>query len=198
MGGEKDGEWRCDSIHKQLALMVRVAKVINNLLGHSPAQADPMQALPTPTPAVWASIRQTHAKIQETLDWLSDTMVSEGSQDDIESGYQRLHQELIKVSSNLVVGHLPNLGLDVLDIMRYVTQLSCWQLKPIRRISTLTNACQLHWVPWCGCLATESSPYVVCSFYELSLHGCKGFSLHLCLVTAYFVAHALMYCQLIS
>ena len=89
-----------------------------------------MQAFPTPTPAAWASIQQTHAKIQETLDWLSNTMVSEGGrgQNDIESGYERLHQELIKVSSNLVVGHLPNLSLDVFDIMRYVTQLSCQQL----------------------------------------------------------------------
>lgn len=37
--------------------------------------------------------------------------------------------------------------------------------------------------------------HVFCSFCELSLHGCEGLSLHLCLVTAVFVAHAFMYCQ---
>ena len=120
-----------------------------------------MQAFPTPTPAAWASIQQTHAKVQEALDWLSDETVriikGGNGQDSAQTGYLRLHQELIKVSSNLVVGHLPNLDLDVFDIMRYITQLSCQQLQLVRQFIPYS---QMHASSFSGhnCLATESSP----------------------------------------
>ncbi|KAA6418691.1 MAG: hypothetical protein FRX49_11344, partial [Trebouxia sp. A1-2] len=97
--------------------MTNVAKIINRLLVRSPAPSDPTQALPTPTPAAWEFIKLTRAKVQTTHEWLwsEDRGATQGlGRNDV----QLLNRELLEVANNLIVGHMPNLKLDVADHMR--------------------------------------------------------------------------------
>ncbi|DBB16957.1 TPA: hypothetical protein ACH3X3_014065 [Trebouxia sp. C0006] len=97
--------------------MTNVAKIINRLLMRSPAPSDPTQALPTPTPAAWEFIELAHDKVQTTHEWLwsEDREAKQGGS---RNGVQLLNRELLEMTNNLIIGHMPNLQLDVAHLMR--------------------------------------------------------------------------------
>ncbi|KAL0021774.1 hypothetical protein WJX79_008213 [Trebouxia sp. C0005] len=110
-------EWHYKEAGDPVPRMTNVAKIINRLLVRSPAPSDPTQALPTPTPAAWEFIKLTRAKVQTTHEWLwsEDRGATQGlGRNDV----QLLNRELLEVANNLIVGHMPNLKLDVADHMR--------------------------------------------------------------------------------
>ncbi len=96
--------------------ITNVAKIINRLLVRSPAPSDPTQALPTPTPAAWEFIELTHDKVQTTHEWLwtEDRGAKQGGG----RNNVQLLKELLEMTNNLIVGHMPNLKLDVAELMR--------------------------------------------------------------------------------
>ena len=93
------------------------AKIINRLLVRSPAPSDPTQALPTPTPTAWEFIELTHDKVQTTHEWLQSED-REAKQGRGRNDFQLLNRELLEMTNNLVTGHMPNLKLDVAELMR--------------------------------------------------------------------------------
>lgn len=97
--------------------MTNVAKIINRLLMRSPAPSDPTQALPTPTPAAWEFIELAHDKVQTTQEWLwsEDREAKQGGS---RNGVQLLNRELLEMTNNLIIGHMPNLQLNVAHLMR--------------------------------------------------------------------------------
>ncbi len=110
-------EWHYKELGDPVPRMTNVAKMINRLLVRSPAPSDPTQALPTPTPAAWEFIELTHDKVQTTHEWLWNRD-KEANQDGGRNNVQRLSTELLEMTSNLIGGHMPNLKLDVAELMR--------------------------------------------------------------------------------
>ncbi len=108
-------DWHYKESGDPVPRITNVAKIINRLLMRSPAPSDPTQALPTPTPAAWEVIELTHDKVQTTHEWLwSKDREAFGGRKDV----QLLNRELLEMTNNLIIGHMPDLKLDVAYLMR--------------------------------------------------------------------------------
>jgi hypothetical protein len=110
-------DWHYKESGNAVPRITNVAKIINRLLVRSPAPSDPTQALPTPTPTAWEFIELTHDKVQTTHEWLQSED-REAKQGGGRKDVQLLIRELLEMTNNLIVGHMPNLKLDVTELMR--------------------------------------------------------------------------------
>ena len=108
---------------KQVPDRARTASLLNRLLKRSPPPADPHQALPTPTAAVWESMHICVEMLLTTKRFFADVqytpcVTSLGGVDRVAEGLSTLQRDVAELPYNLVGGHLPNLSLDVTQLMR--------------------------------------------------------------------------------
>ncbi len=108
---------------KQIPDHAHIASLLNRLLKRPPPPADPLQALPTPTAAVWESMHIYVEMLFKTKSFFADVqytplVTSLGGVDPIAEGLSTLHRDMAELPYNLVGGHLPNLSLDVTQLMR--------------------------------------------------------------------------------
>ena len=108
---------------KQIPDHTRIASVLSRLLKRSPPSADPHQALPTPTAAVWESMDICVEMLLMTKSFFAEMqytpyVTNPAGVDPIAEGMSTLHRDMAELPYNLVGGHLPNLSLDVTQLMR--------------------------------------------------------------------------------
>ncbi|DBB00612.1 TPA: hypothetical protein ACH3X3_002300 [Trebouxia sp. C0006] len=108
---------------KQIPNHARIASVLSRLLKRSPPSADPHQALPTPTAAVWESMHICVEMLLMAKSFFAEMqytpcVTNPAGVDPIAEGISTLHKDMAELPYNLVGGHLPNLSLDVTQLMR--------------------------------------------------------------------------------
>ena len=116
-------KWLKGSGLKQILDHARIASVLSRLLKRSPPPADPHQALPTPTAAVWESMHICVEMLLTTKNFFAEMQYTPcvtnlAGVDPIAEGMSTLHRDMAELPYNLVGGHLPNLSLDVTQLMR--------------------------------------------------------------------------------
>lgn len=93
------------------------AHIINRLLRRQCPTSSPTEHLPTPTPAAWEGVMRS-------LDFAYSSITFYGCIRPIctvtpaERALKSLQDQLPWILFNLLAGHLPNLDLDVTEVMR--------------------------------------------------------------------------------
>jgi hypothetical protein len=116
-------EWFQGTGPKQIPDHAQIASVLSRLLRRHPPPADPHQALPTPTAAVWESMHTSVDILLMTERFFTEVeytphITSLGGVDFISESLLSLQRDMAAMPYNLVGGHLPNLSLDVTQLMR--------------------------------------------------------------------------------
>ncbi len=116
-------EWFKGTGPKQIPEHAHTAAVLSRLLRRHPSPADPHQALPTPTAAVWESMHTCVEILLMTNRFFPEMeytphITSLGGVDSISKSLLSLQRDTAAMPYNLVGGHLPNLSLDVTQLMR--------------------------------------------------------------------------------
>ena len=97
---------------KQVPDCACTASLLNRLLKRQTPPADPHQALPTPTAAVWESMHICLEMLLTTKRVFADVpytphITSLGSVDRVAEGLSTLQRDMVELPYNLVGGHLP-------------------------------------------------------------------------------------------
>lgn len=110
----------------------KVAELANRVLKRQPVLSNPKVSLPTPSAAAWTvvqSVAQQTADISDFVDsfhqgYAASVVKCSGAApsnaDHPQYDLLRLRHELLMLPYNLLAGHLPNLDLDVSELMRWV------------------------------------------------------------------------------
>ena len=91
------------------------AGILNRLLKRNPPPIDPTQPLPTPTAAVWEKMQDQVKLLLEVQDFFGGLSYEPSGSEAI---WQSLRQDLSELPYNMVAGHLPDMNLDVTELMR--------------------------------------------------------------------------------
>ena len=112
--------WLLTNGQQQLADVCLAAHMINKLLKRDVPPSDPLEALPTPTPAAWEGIQHS-VELVLKCGAFYNSIETTLALTPVEVGLRSLQVQLTRMPYSLVAGHLPNLELDVSKIMRWVT-----------------------------------------------------------------------------
>ena len=103
----------------------RAADLLNRLLKVNAPPSNPDESLPHPTQAAWKSISAQMEMLLRVEAFFSDldytppmSLLGPAHIHEAAAALQSLRQDLLELPYNLVGGYLPDLTLDVMDLMR--------------------------------------------------------------------------------